>query len=318
MSPRLSCRPIIVAVLCSCFLNWSLLAQSAPQVDYHQHLRDPAYRTPGRYGTLTSAELIGLLDQAGIERAVVLSTAYGPVPGPPASEYERVKAENDWTAGQVRQFPHRLIAFCGVNSKKDFALTEIERCSQIPELRYGLKLHLGNSDVDFDNGSDLQKLRAAMAVADAHRMAIVIHMHPSFSHHRSYGTREAEAFLDNVLPAAPHVVVQLAHLAGPGGFDAQSDVALQVFIQAIQEHDPRMTHAFFDISAVAGVGDWRAHKSTIVQRIRQIGLERILWGSDGAFGGGMTPAEALAAFRELPLTPVEFQQILSNRAPYLP
>ena len=311
-------RGILLAVgLGGSAADESLRAQFAPPVDYHQHLRDPAYKTPGRFGTLTSADLIALLDQAGIGRAVVLSTAYGPVAGSPETEYDRVMAENDWTAEQVRRFPARLIAFCGINPLKDFALAEVERCSSIPELRYGLKLHLGNSDVDLDNADELQRLRTIMAAADAHHMAIAIHMHPSFSHHRPYGAQEAKAFLTKVLPAAPDVTVQLAHLAGPGGFDPQSDQALRVFIEAIKRHDPRMERVVFDISAVAGVGDWRKHKRIIVKRLRQIGLGRILWGSDGAFGGGMTPTEALVAFRELPLTPTEVLHILSNRAPYL-
>jgi len=142
-------------------------------------------------------------------------------------------------------------------------------------------------------------------------------MRPSISHQREYGAQEANIFLNQVLPKAPHVIIQIAHLAGPGGFDPQSDKALQVFIDAINRHDPRVKLVYFDISGVAGVGDWREHKDLIVERIRQIGVDKILWGSDGAFGGGMTPQEALAAFRELPLTVNEVKMILSSVAPYL-
>jgi predicted TIM-barrel fold metal-dependent hydrolase len=308
---------LIAVAFCGCICLKSLPAQSVPVADYHQHLRDPIYKTPGEHGTVTSNDLIALLDEAGIKRAVVLSTAYGPVSGPPESEYRRVMNENDWTAEQVRMFPDRLIAFCGINPLKDFAVAEVERCSTIPELRHGLKLHFGNSDTDLDDPSKLAKLQAVVAVADRHRMSIAIHMHPSISHQRPYGAREASIFLAEVLPKAPHVVVQIAHLDGPGGFDPQSDQALQVFIRAIRRGDPRMKRVYFDISGVAGVGDWREHKAVIVERIRQIGLGRILWGSDGAFGGGMTPEEALAAFRELPLADSEFKTILGNTAPYL-
>jgi hypothetical protein len=38
---------------------------------------------------------------------------------------------------------------------------------------------------------------------------------------------------------------------------------------------------------------------------------------DGAFGGGMTPEQALRAFKELPLTKQEFQTIDSNMITYM-
>jgi predicted TIM-barrel fold metal-dependent hydrolase len=292
-------------------------SQVVPSVDHHQHLRDSTYKTPGAHGTIDAHELIDLLDAVGTKRAVVLSTAYGPPPGPAESEYERVKYENDWTAIQVRTYPDRLTGFCGINPMKDYAVAEIDRCSSIPELKTGIKMHFGNSDTDLDDPAKLARLQAVFAAADARHMAIAIHMRPSLSHQRPYGRREARVFLNEVLPKAPHVIVQIAHLAGPGGFDPQSDQALQVFIAAIKRHDARMKLVYFDVSGVAGVADWREHKDVIAARIRQIGTAKILWGSDGAFGGGITPTEALTAFRQLPLTERESREILQNVAPYL-
>ena len=37
------------------------------------------------------------------------------------------------------------------------------------------------------------------------------------------------------------------------------------------------------------MADWRGHKQVIAERIRQIGTAKILWGSDGAFGGWNDP-----------------------------
>jgi len=54
----------------------------------------------------------------------------------------------------------------------------------------------------------------------------------------------------------------------------------------------------------------------IVARIRQLGLERALYGSDGAVGEN-SPQKALSAFRQLPLTPSEFRTIESSVAPYM-
>lgn len=68
---------------------------------------------------------------------------------------------------------------------------------------------------------------------------------------------------------------------------------------------------------MAGLGHWRDKKDRIAMRIRQVGVKRILWGSDGAFGGGMTPEEALDAFQELPLSKSEFRTIYGNLTPYM-
>jgi len=162
------------------------------------------------------------------------------------------------------------------------------------------------------------QVRRVFQAADAHGMAIVVHLRSPVTRHRPYGATETAVFLREVLPAAPRVPVQIAHLAGSGGYDDPSvDKALSVFIDAIRKRDPRMADVYFDISGVAGLGQWQGKKDLIAARMRQIGLKRILWGSDGAFGGGMTPAQALRAFQELPLSARELQIIYTNLAPYM-
>ena len=74
-----------------------------------------------------------LLDAAGIRKALVLSLAYQyGNPNRPAveNEYQKVKAENDWTSEQVAQYPDRLVGFCSINPLKDYALEEIARCGK--------------------------------------------------------------------------------------------------------------------------------------------------------------------------------------------
>jgi uncharacterized protein len=293
-----------------------------PAIDYHQHLLSPsAARLGSLPNTFTARDLIALLDAAGVQRALILSLAYQyGNPNKPAvkDEYAKVKAENDWTAQQVAQYPGRLRAFCGVDPLKDYALQEIARCAKDPYLHFGLKLHFGNSDVNMDEPQEVAKVRAVFQAADQHGMPIVVHMHSSVTRHRPYGEKEARIFLNELLPAATHVPVQIAHLAGSGGYDDPGvDEALAVFIDAIAKHDPRMAHVYFDVSGVAGLGQWEDKKNEIAGRIRQVGVERILWGSDGYFGGGMTPEQALRAFEQLPLSRREFQTIYGNLTPYM-
>jgi uncharacterized protein len=315
-----------VYVRTACAIALSLFAaqclRAQPQVDYHQHLFSPKIaKLAPALNPLTAADLIALLDKAGIRRAVVLSIAYqySSANRPPIEdEYAKVKEENDWTSQQVALYPKRLRGFCSVNPLKEYAIAEIERCSKDPQLHYGLKLHFGNSDVNLDNPEHVEKLKLVFHAANEHGMAIVVHMRASITKKRPYGDQQARIFLNNLLPAAPDVSVQIAHLAGAGSYDDPSiDEALSVFLDAIGKSDPRMTHVYFDVSGVAGYGEWEKKADLIANRIRQLGTKRILFGSDGFGGGNLAPVDAWTAFRRLPLSEGEFHAIETNTAPYM-
>ena len=304
------------------FSSALLYAQSVPIVDSHQHLFSPAVsQLAPALKSLEASDLITLLDEAGIKRALVLSVAYqfgNPNKPKIENEYEHVKAENDWTSQQVAKYPGRLRAFCGVNPLRDYALKEIERCAQDPQLRRGIKLHFGNSDVDLDNPQHVNQLRRVFRAANEHGMAVVLHLHPSITRKRPYGAKQALIFLNDVLPSASNVPVQIAHLTGAGGYDEPAvDEALSVFVLAIAKKDKRMRRVYFDVSGVVGYGQWREKASLIARRIRQLGIERVLYGSDGFAGGNLAPCQAWAAFRKLPLSDSEFNTIAHNVALYM-
>src|SRR5206468_5080339 len=110
-----------------------------------------------------------------------------------------------------------------------------------------------------------------------------------------------------LVPAAPDVPIQIAHLAGSGGYsDPLVDQALKVFVEAIQRNDPRARQLWFDVTSVAAGDPTRDQAELIASRILQLGVNRILYGSDAAVAGN-TPREAWAAFKRLPLTDVEFR-----------
>lgn len=311
-------RGFRAAVMLS-LLHWGLncgrvMAQSPN--DYHQHLlSEGAAAMAGIPKPFLAKDLIALMDEAGVHRAVLLSLGYqygNPNKPPVEDEYKKVMAENDWTAAQAALFPGRFIVFCGVDPLKDYALAEIDRCSKSQGLKAGLKLHFGNSDVDLDNADHLARLQRVFAAADSHGMAIVVHLHANVSRHRPYGAAQARIFLTKVMPYAPHVVIQIAHLAGAGGYDDPADdEAAAVFSDAIQAHRPETKHLYFDISSVAGAGDWVNKKELIARRIHAIGAERILYGTDGAWTD-FTLLKGIAAYRELPLTAAEFRVIDGN------
>ena len=294
----------------------------APVVSHHQHLLSPASsavwsRPPEVLETITAEKLIEQLDAAGIRRAVVLSVAY--LYGDPRrqfdDEYDRVRAENDWTSAEVSRHADRLVGFCGVSPLKPYAIEELDRCASRLKLR-GLKLHLGNSGVDLRDPQHVARIREVFKAANERRLPIVVHMR---TRNPAYGRRDAEIFLQEIVSAAPAIVIQIAHMAGAGpGYPAHADEAMAVFADAVAARDPRTKNLYFDVTTIVTTETSADNADLIVRRIRQVGAKRVLFGADLSIGGNPPLREAWAAFRaKLPLTDAEFRTIATNVAPYL-
>jgi hypothetical protein len=75
---------------------------------------------------------------------------------------------------------------------------------------------------------------------------------------------------------------------------------------------------YFDVADAALVASTPELAQVVADRIRQIGLDRIFYGSDAAFGNHPDPRGSWAAFRKgIPLSAAEFEKIARNVAPYL-
>lgn len=309
------------------FLSLTVVAQShpAPAADHHQHVGGPAMAEFQKLpAAITAKDVIELLDQAGIREGVLLSVAYtyGRPGREPANEYERVKEENDWVGAQAALYPKRLLAFCGFNPLKDYALDELARCAKNPNTRRGIKLHFGNSDVRMENPEHLEKLKAVFRAANANRMAIVVHMRASISLNRPYAAEQAKAFLEHLLPLATNITVQIAHLggSGPGFNDPKADAFMDALVASL--YDPRSKvpnrkNVWFDLTTSAHPTNSPERSALLLKRIRQIGVKRILYGTDLAIGGNLKPRESWAEITKLGLSNDEVKTIANNRAPYL-
>lgn len=259
--------------------------------------------------------LIAEMDAAGLKRAAVLSVAYwygNPRRQAGPDEYAKVRAENDWVAQQVARFPDRFVGFCSFNPLKEYALEELERCAKDTRFK-GLKLHFGNSGVDVLNPQHVEKVRQVFRAANERRLPIVVHLWTT----GKYGREHAESFLKQILPAAPDIPVQIAHLSasGPG---YHSDDALEVYADAAVAGDARMKNVYFDVASMVLKDTPPATLELVAKRLRQLGMKRILWGTDYVPGGhNVSPKDAWEAFRRLPLTEEEFRTIAQNLAPYM-
>jgi predicted TIM-barrel fold metal-dependent hydrolase len=305
------------------------------RADHHAHIFSPAAvarieRFGREFAPATATQLVRLLDEDGVGRALVLSAAYFfgmPDAGDP--DAGAMAAENDWTAEQVAQYSDRLAVCCSVNPLLPGAALEIERCASTGRF-VGLKLHLANSDVDLRDPDHLRRLGEVFERANAARLMIAIHMR---TRRPDYGGTDARALIDQVLPKAPDVAVQIAHGAGWGGYDPATDQALAAFATWAAGNQAAAGRVHFDL-ALSPLDDqpdppaedapddggsaaaWREHRfDSLAADLRAIGLDRVLFATDWPV---TTPRAYLGALeRRLPLQPAEFDQLRNNIAPWL-
>ncbi len=262
----------------------------------------------------TAEQLIKDLDAAGTKRAAVLSVAYyfgSRISRGLRDEYTKVRAENDWAAEQVSRYPNRLVGFCSFNPLQDYALAELDRCAENRILK-GLKLHFSMSEVDLKNPSHVEKVRNVFAAANKHRVPIIVHVRAN----QTYGREHAEILLSQILPSAPDITVQIAHLWGGEGF---SESALTAYADAVSARRPTTRNLYFDIAELELVlrGQDESLKKAAAL-IRRIGPRRIVWGSDGPKFGDAPSRESWTKFRTtVPLTQRELRIIAGNIAPYM-
>jgi hypothetical protein len=170
-----------------------------------------------------------------------------------------------------------------------------------------------------DVPAQVEQLGRVFRAANAHRLAIVVHLRTSTSRRRPYGAAQARVFLEQLLPLVPDVPVQVAHLAGagPGYDDPAADDAMAVLAAAVERGDPRTRGLWFDVATVADAAISPTAAALVARRIRQVGVGRTLYGSDAATGSNLRPREGWAAFCRLPLAADELARIARNEAPHL-
>jgi predicted TIM-barrel fold metal-dependent hydrolase len=289
----------------------------APRIAAHQHLISPEFAKIINEPPQDGAAFFKMLEEAGIQRGVVLSMAYSFADErKKISDPDRhVREENDWTSRQMVQSNGRLVGFCGVNPLRNDALTEVDRCLKLPGM-IGVKLHFANSGVSMRNPEHVARLQRVFAEADAKYAPIVVHLHARSGN--PYGAEDAQLFLEKLLPYAPHVIVQVAHLAGSGNFPPDAEQAMNVFEAAIRRHDPQTRNLYFDQSTVATASTTPSDGARIAATIRGVGIQRVLFGTDGAVSYNPPPGPSWEIFKEkVPLTAAEMRQIALNVPPYL-
>lgn len=296
------------------------------RVDHHVHLHAPAIlamlpdycASPGRAGKcdaeftrpLRVADLLRAMDDAGIRRAQVMSTAYlaeSPLMAVlPANHAEVVRAANEFTVGLARARPARFSAYIGVNPLTPTALREIAYWRGNRHVA-GIKLHLANSRFDYRQSEHVAMLAQVFRAAASAHLRIMVHMR-----HRAegYGADEARIFVRDLLPAARGTTVQIAHVAGWGGVDDATLAALGVFAEACERDRGQCAGLYFDLAAIKPANLSERDKAALVALMRRIGLRHFVPASDWPF---MRDLRAYyAGLRALPLSDAEWRKVAGN------
>lgn len=340
--PRLTCMWMVFAVVT--VMASAAECQTAPQqglplpaavADHHMHIQGPRLtrlldavgkRYPKEFSELsplflrerTGAMAVADLDGAKVKYGVLLSEAY--MFASPIMHFKLTKREiasytrqeNKFNVDAADSSEGRLVAFVSVDPLASNA---------VPEMRYwasaggaaGVKLHLANSAFNPNSQTDVEKLSHIFDVARQLNMPIVIHVRNT----KHYTANDARIFINQVLPHAGDLPIQIAHAGGWGGLDRDTLAALSEYATAIREQKEGTKGLFFDLALVV---EHRTADQNLVKRfvelMRSIGMSRFVMGSD--WPAMYSTGDYYAMLEsELPLKQSEWNVILKNRAPWL-
>lgn len=289
-------------------LSPALVADGAA-LDVHTHVASPALTE--LFATFagedlvpaTADDLVERLDEAKVERAIILSAGYlgGPVGWTDASH---MVAENDFVAAEVERHPDRLLGFCGINPVVAGAAEEVDRCLGLPGMA-GVKLHLEGSWVNLTDPAHVAGLGAVFDRVAERDAPVLMHV----ADERGYSLdNQRFATLSEILLAHPTVRVTHAHCA-----NWIDDHGIEAWLRLPRSgYDPETSYV--DVSACLRfyADAPLSHRELLVWRLRKWGIDHVLFGSDYFALDGATPREALETLTLYPFTQDELDTILSN------
>jgi predicted TIM-barrel fold metal-dependent hydrolase len=304
-------------------------ALPAPRLDAHTHFFSPALVARTRalisdadiaaaVRPLDAAYVLDELDRTGVERALVLSTAYVNATDvaalgartPSADEYRLVRHDNDFTAAEAAKAPTRLIPFASVDPKREYALEEVKRCIERLNMR-GVKLHFANSDIRLRDQEHRDRVFEVFRYAAGRNIPVVAHIHNELL--EAFGAREIEILIAELVGPLPTLSISIAHLGWGGGAGAQAQKALEILASTVRRRPLVAARLWADFSAVLLTRAFpplqsmsSAEQASIGSVMRAWGADRLLWGSD-------TIPEALRQSRAVwPLSDEEWEIIAAK------
>ena len=277
-------------------------------IDIHTHLMSQALTdglTGGGVPASTADDLIARLDEANVEKAVVLSLGYWDLP-----DDSNMAPENDFVAAEVAKYPDRLIGFGGINPLYASAVGEIDRCLDLPGM-VGIKLHLPGSGVDMTNDEHVAALSAVFDKIQERDAPVLMDVGSPLGLPLDADGLENLAFI-----IATHQDVRVVFAHNTMNTD---DQGIEQWLHAFVAIPPALNpdSLFVDLSAALKFYKDAplSKKELIVWRLRKWGLERVFFGSDYLMlAPAESPKEALETLSKYPFTQEEIDLITSNDA----
>lgn len=261
-----------------------------PVIDVHVHafpdaLAQRAVKSLADHGGVkaaydgTVAGLVGSMDRAGIDMSIIQ---------PVATKPSQVEPINDWAAeinAPGSPWRGRIVAFGAMHPDFEDPAREIARMREMG--LSGLKMHPDYQDF-VPNEPRLARIYGA---ATAERMWMLLHAGGDIGPQTSYGTPEVYA---QVLDAHPDMKVILAHLGGWSLWEASAEHIIG-------------RDVYLDTAYTPG----RLPDEEFVRLVRDHGVDKVLFGSDGPYGGQDVE---LARLRATGLTPAELAAVEGGNA----
>ncbi len=241
----------------------------------------------------TGEKVLELMDEAGIDQAVLVSTAYL-YPDPQESRYE-----NDYVAALVKAHPQRFVGLCAISPLQPWAMEELDRCAGVPEFS-GLKLHL------FANPMNLTVPEDATTITTIFRkVAEIERRFPVLIDFNWMDDAQILALIQMAV-ASPEVNIIMAHALG---HHYKEFVNVDSFKQILKG---ALDNLYVDISGtLLTYPPGSPSFEDYIWHLRKMGTDHILFGSD--YPAAM-PDLSYKAFTNMGFTADEQKQILGENA----
>ena len=271
-------------------------------VDFHTHIVPPFLKEQreeslARDATLaalfadpaspmaTAEELIAAMDDAGIDRAVVLGMGW--------TDRTLARQVNDYLLESASRYRDRLIPFCSVNPAwGDEAVREAERCARLGARGIG-ELHPDTQGFDLTSpevmGPIMETVRQQGMLLLTHSSEPVGHRYPG------KGATTPDVLL-GLIQRYPDIPIVCAHWGG--GLP---------FYNLMPEIRGTLQNSYFDSAASSYL--YQPEVFSIAARL--VGAEHILFGSDFPL---LSPERVMRQVTAQPLTEAEKQAILGDNA----
>ncbi len=227
--------------------------------------------------------------------------------------WKAVRAENDLLAAYVGKYPNNIIGFYGLDPLAPYTFQELKRCHEELKLQ-GLKLHFHGSGVNLRDPKHLKKVKKIFDYAATEEIPILVHFK---NDRKDFGPGDVRLFINEILDKNPGMQLIFAHMGGDGGFTKETRAVLETFAEYFEKgNNPH--HIYFELSGVVVYKDLdypgKLPYQTLAQLIRQIGTERVLFGSDYPVMPSSMYKKLLKEY--LPLKEKELEQINDNVPPF--